>query len=670
MLDPGCLAWTDKGEITAGRTQAQIYGTNPGTGLYFHAMPWAAVCVGDTDTDLDGYCDATEVLLGSCATNTPLACDAQGLGFAPGTLAANSMPESTVIDATISGSGSNVRPQANVDQSCSDEVDNDGDTAFDDFDSGCSDNAPTEAVPLPGSNLANRWRHWAHDKVVDKDIVCVKIDNLPSSNGTYRNGWFLVAGQTQPPASAFKLGCGPQPPAPMPAPANPGFIPNVQWNDIDHSSDNVRINKTVSLAGIAPVPCLVGLGATAPSAGPAVVGPLDEYEPKGWSTEAWFYLPQLRFSIGLPPGQATCNYRFTVTKVPTGVNVTFSDPAVASIDGTLVVPDEPVVAKAIKCVKVDSRPWVQVSAADPDQPWPCYAPPFAPLYARPVALWTRLGVKNLPWNDLDKSADNVAIQKTVTLVGTATGPNGVACLVGLDGNEPTSVGPAVVGPLDEYEPTGYSTEPADYRDDLKFSIALPTGYHHCDYEFTVTKVAKPGSGQTLVGGTITATVLGTLIADRDYDGEVDANADTTVHDNCGDAKSDGQINTEETLVVGGAQHPVPIPLTVDALGDVCDPDDDNDLFTDVIEAYLPTITLDNCPDGAGLPATRTDAWPLDMDKNRTITVVGDVLKYSGKIGKTVAANPEVRRLDLDANGTITVVGDVLKYSGKIGQACL
>jgi hypothetical protein len=242
MLDPQCLVWTDKGEITAGRTQAQIFGTNPGTGLYFHAMPWAAVCVGDTDTDLDGYCDATEVLLGSCATDTPLACDSQGLGFAPGTLAANSMPENVAIDATISGSGSNVRPQANVDQSCSDEVDNDGDTAIDDFDSGCSDNAPTEPLPLPGSNLANRWRHWAHDKVVDKNIVCVKIDNLPSSNGTYRNGWFNV-GSPQPPASVFKLGCGPTPTAPMPAPANPGFIPNVLWNDLDKSSDNVAIQK-------------------------------------------------------------------------------------------------------------------------------------------------------------------------------------------------------------------------------------------------------------------------------------------------------------------------------------------------------------------------------------------------------------------------------------------
>jgi len=120
MLDPQCLVWTDKGEITAGRTTAQIYGTNPGTGLYFHAMPWAAVCVGAADTDGDGYCDATETLLGSNpALNT-------------------SMPESDVIDASISGVGPNVKPTAKVPQSCSDGVDNDGDTSTDAADAGCT----------------------------------------------------------------------------------------------------------------------------------------------------------------------------------------------------------------------------------------------------------------------------------------------------------------------------------------------------------------------------------------------------------------------------------------------------------------------------------------------------------------------------------------------------
>jgi len=115
MLDPQCLVWTDKGEIAAGgRTDAQIYGTNPGTGLYWHQMPWAPVCVGaGLDTDGDTYCDATETALGSNpALNT-------------------SVPESLVIDVALTGVGLNVSPALTAPQSCTDGVNNDGDATTD-----------------------------------------------------------------------------------------------------------------------------------------------------------------------------------------------------------------------------------------------------------------------------------------------------------------------------------------------------------------------------------------------------------------------------------------------------------------------------------------------------------------------------------------------------------
>jgi len=127
MLDPQCLVWTDKGEIAAGgRTQLEIYGTNPGTGLYFHAMPWAAVCIGDTDTDGDGYCNDLETQLGS------------------NTAVAGSKPESLVIDASLSGVGANVKPSARVPQSCSDGVDNDADTKIDGADNSALGCDPTK----------------------------------------------------------------------------------------------------------------------------------------------------------------------------------------------------------------------------------------------------------------------------------------------------------------------------------------------------------------------------------------------------------------------------------------------------------------------------------------------------------------------------------------------
>jgi hypothetical protein len=64
VLDPQCIPWMDK-------TDANPWGTSPGTGYWHHAMPWAAVCVGATDSDGDGYCDALETLLDSDPNNGP-----------------------------------------------------------------------------------------------------------------------------------------------------------------------------------------------------------------------------------------------------------------------------------------------------------------------------------------------------------------------------------------------------------------------------------------------------------------------------------------------------------------------------------------------------------------------------------------------------------------------
>jgi len=82
--------------------------------------------------------------------------------------------------------------------------------------------------------------------------------------------------------------------------------------------------------------------------------------------------------------------------------------------------------------------------------------------------------------------------------------------------------------------------------------------------------------------------------------------------------------------------------------------------------YLGTDPADNCPDVVGAD----DAWPLDMNKDKRLMVVGDVTTFSGKIGKSVGEYPEVKRLDLSADGRIMVVGDVTRYSGMIGRSCI
>jgi hypothetical protein len=93
-------------------------------------------------------------------------------------------------------------------------------------------------------------------------------------------------------------------------------------------------------------------------------------------------------------------------------------------------------------------------------------------------------------------------------------------------------------------------------------------------------------------------------------------------------------------------------------------DTDCDDFTNTVEQYLGSDPYDNCPDSSS-----DDAWPLDINRDRWITVVGDVLNFSGRIGASPGDPNWWQRLDFNADGHITVVGDVLKYAGKIGQTC-
>jgi hypothetical protein len=99
----------------------------------------------------------------------------------------------------------------------------------------------------------------------------------------------------------------------------------------------------------------------------------------------------------------------------------------------------------------------------------------------------------------------------------------------------------------------------------------------------------------------------------------------------------------------------------------CQPgvDSDGDGFDDDVECYLPTDQNDDCTDEIGVH----DAWPLDINIDKAVTVVGDVLSYSDKIGLSVDGDPILQRLDLNADGAITVVGDVLAFSDRIGASC-
>jgi len=125
-------------------------------------------------------------------------------------------------------------------------------------------------------------------------------------------------------------------------------------------------------------------------------------------------------------------------------------------------------------------------------------------------------------------------------------------------------------------------------------------------------------------------------------------------DSCPDKKNPTQTDTDD-----------------DGLGDACDDDDDGDGFSDTNEWYIGTDPLDACTNTNNVTG-KSDAWPLDQDKNKQITVAGDVLMYRGQISAqitTVPATWSLTRLDLDNNKQITVAGDVLMYRGKISAVC-
>ncbi len=163
-------------------------------------------------------------------------------------------------------------------------------------------------------------------------------------------------------------------------------------------------------------------------------------------------------------------------------------------------------------------------------------------------------------------------------------------------------------------------------------------------------------------------------ANADADGAGDA-CDVCTNDASNDADNDGICvgsgylppKTGDNDNCPVVANPGQEDRNTNLIGDHCD-DPDSDAFTDYIELYVGTDPDDACPDVVG----SDDAWPLDVSINKVITVVGDVLPYSGRIGATGGPPPSSnwrQRLDLDRNNFITVVGDVLKFSGKIGQTC-
>ena len=139
-----------------------------------------------------------------------------------------------------------------------------------------------------------------------------------------------------------------------------------------------------------------------------------------------------------------------------------------------------------------------------------------------------------------------------------------------------------------------------------------------------------------------------------------------------DIDGDGEVTQADidgiTDYLDGLAYTVPVceDLDDDGLPNYQDDDDDNDEFEDAVELYLPTDPLDNCTDEIGVH----DAWPLDINMDRAITVTGDVLNFRDHIGAAPGSPEWWQRLDLNMDGAITVAGDALFFRGMIGESCI
>jgi hypothetical protein len=177
---------------------------------------------------------------------------------------------------------------------------------------------------------------------------------------------------------------------------------------------------------------------------------------------------------------------------------------------------------------------------------------------------------------------------------------------------------------------------------------------------------------TTVGGAYTTEVCLSV---------ADGTADCVHGPDCGDytclATLSGDTNAHVADCDGTDDYTTKVCCQVEA-GPDCTPGVDTDLdgFNNDVECYLPTDPGDDCPDATGTPGLCPgptcdghDAWPLDNNVDKNVTVVGDVLIYAAKMGLPVGGDPILQRLDINADGSITVVGDVYKYRGNIGASC-
>jgi hypothetical protein len=102
----------------------------------------------------------------------------------------------------------------------------------------------------------------------------------------------------------------------------------------------------------------------------------------------------------------------------------------------------------------------------------------------------------------------------------------------------------------------------------------------------------------------------------------------------------------------------------DGLGDACDPDDDNDGWTDVAEIAIGTDPKDKCSDQPG----DNDAWPPDINRDTYANIL-DVGLFRPVMNSRVGDPSYNPRFDLKTDRKINIL-DVALYRPVILTRCV
>jgi hypothetical protein len=176
-----------------------------------------------------------------------------------------------------------------------------------------------------------------------------------------------------------------------------------------------------------------------------------------------------------------------------------------------------------------------------------------------------------------------------------------------------------------------------------------------------------------VDGTFAMSVLdlAPMSTDEDVDGEEESDgflARIKLEALGATGTSDLTLSTDTFFVIDDfGEVPIDaIQLAKVAVGEDCPLpfalDSDDDAFINGVEAFIGTDPLDACPDNLN-----DDAWPSDMDNNKTADLL-DVLVYKPAANTNAGDANYKPRVDLDANGTVNLL-DLLKFKQDFNKSC-